>query len=386
MRKIWIISAVGFLVLLAACSKKSNTAKVETIDGVTHIHCTETPLYPEKTVVFEEELAIKEQDETGKIQLYKPSRFTVDANDNIYISDSSDQAIKVFNQNGKYFRTIGTKGDGPGEFQSIGRIAFLQDGRLLVTDWQSRRTNFFNTKGEFLYSHKWRASHFDVYLTTNSSYTIDENIYGEKRQLLIKTYDFFGKELVFFGEFTPSGFHSYRQGDSSFAISLPYNAHSIFTGDQQQQWLYHCLNDKYLIEVYDQNGKLFRIIDRPYKPVPFTNKDAEEYWSSFGDDPNNVFAKMAKEVELPKVKTITKRLLVDDQGNLWVETLEEKIQDGSVFTAYDIFNKDGFYYAKVWCDVRPDIFIKGKMYSRVEDEKTGFRTVKRYRVIWKDKS
>jgi len=30
--------------------------------------------------------------------------------------------------------------------------------------------------------------------------------------------------------------------------------------------------------------------------------------------------------------------------------------------------------------------MRGKMYSRVEDEETGFRTVKRYRVIWKDKS
>ena len=72
MRKIWVISTVGFLLLLAACSKKTNTAKVETIDGVTHIHCTETPLHPEKTVVFEEELTIGEKDETGKIQLYKP--------------------------------------------------------------------------------------------------------------------------------------------------------------------------------------------------------------------------------------------------------------------------------------------------------------------------
>jgi len=77
-------------------------------------------------------------------------------------------------------------------------------------------------------------------------------------------------------------------------------------------------------------------------------------------------------------------MLVDDGGNLWVETYEKKKADDNDFTAYDIFNQDGFYEAKVWVDVKPDIFVNGKMYCFHTDEDTGYRLVKRYRVVWSD--
>jgi hypothetical protein len=74
---------------------------------------------------------------------------------------------------------------------------------------------------------------------------------------------------------------------------------------------------------------------------------------------------------------------VDDLGNLWVETNEEKIERGVKFTGYDIFNKDGFYEAKIWTDIRPGLFVAGKMYRLAEDKETGSFILKRYRVIWK---
>ena len=58
--------------------------------------------------------------------------------------------------------------------------------------------------------------------------------------------------------------------------------------------------------------------------------------------------------------------------------------DDKDITAYDIFNPDGFYEAKVWVDVRPDIFMNGKMYCFHTDEETGYRLVKRYRVVWSE--
>ena len=359
--------------------------KLKTINGITHIHSKDNPLHPEKTVTFEEEMTIGEKDEKGEMQLYKPSQFTVDSADNIYISDRADQAIKIFDRNGNYQKTIGRKGEGPGEFLRISRMAFLPDGRLLVMDWRAKRTSLFNKDGEFMQSYKWQASHFDVYLTSESSYTINEFLFGVKPRLFIIIHDFSGKKLVSFGEFTPFTMKVLRLRDTTFSISFPYEPQSIFAGDQERQWLYHCLNDKYLIEVYNRNGKLFRKMDRPYEPVPFMRKDAEEYWLSFGENPDSVSVQMAKEVELPKIKTITEQLLVDEQGNLWVKTFEEKIQGDRRFIAYDIFNKEGFYYARVWSSVSPGLFKGRKMYSMVEDKDTGICTLKCYRVIWKDK-
>jgi len=146
------------------------------------------------------------------------------------------------------------------------------------------------------------------------------------------------------------------------------------------------MNANYQIEVFDQNGKLFRKIDRPYVPLPFTAKDAEEYLSSFdrGREQDKVFADMAKDAPLPKIKTITESMLVDDQANLWVQTNEEKQQGGKTFTAYDIFDRDGYYNARVWCDISPELFANGKMYRRHSDKETDLVSIKRYRVVWSE--
>jgi hypothetical protein len=78
------------------------------------------------------------------------------------------------------------------------------------------------------------------------------------------------------------------------------------------------------------------------------------------------------------------RMIVDDQGNLWIETHEKRIENDLEYTAYDIFNADGYYDAKVWLDKQPGGFVNGKMYAIETEDETGDRFLKRYRVIWKD--
>lgn len=169
-------------------------------------------------------------------------------------------------------------------------------------------------------------------------------------------------------------------GGIAFGISVPHSPRSIFAADQARKRLYHCVNDQYMIEVFDENGNVIRRIDRPYEPLPFTSEDAEEFRSRYAESES--MKKMVQGMAMPAVKTITPRMLVDEGGNLWVETYEKKKMDDKDVTAYDIFAPDGFYEAKVWVDVRPDIFMNGKMYRFHTDEDTGYRLVKRYRVVW----
>jgi hypothetical protein len=376
---------MSLLVIVTACKKgPESKAQVEVIDGVTHIHNSESPLYPERTLIFEEELSIGGENDAGNIILYQPWRYTVGDKGDIYVSDRQESVVKKFNSEGQYIQTIGTKGEGPGEFQAMGSMTILPDGRLIILDWRARRTSIFGADGVFNESYKWRNSHFDIYFVTESSYTVEENVYGEERQLFVKTYDFNGKERVSFGQFTPPGMKMSTQGNSAFSIGLPYAPASIFAGDSTRQRLYHCLNDSYLIEVFNKEGDIIIKIDRPYKPVPFTDKDAQEYLEPFEENPESPFAKMARDVEMPSVKTVTERMLVDEEGRLWVETNEELERDNRIFIAYDIFNNEGYYEAKIWSDIRPGFFANGKMYHMKTDEHTGYRSLKRFRIIWKD--
>ncbi|MDH7513287.1 MAG: 6-bladed beta-propeller [Clostridiales bacterium] len=371
----------------AGCKKKAaEEPRVETIDGVTYVHNPATPLHPDKTVVFEEEFTFREKDETGEIRLFKPGWFAVDATGNAYIADDSDMAIKVFDPQGKYLKSIGRKGSGPGEFERVRNMLFLPDGRLLVTDYEQRRTSFFSPEGQFLSSFQWKKFLSLVLLTTTSSCIVTENVFtGEVQELWVKAIDFSGEELFSFGKFTLPQFKQLRQGEITLYVTLPWSPVSIFAGDKKRQWLYHCLNDKYVIEVYDGQGKVFRKIDRPYEPVPVTAGDIQAVKSRYAERPDSPYAKLAEQMEFPKVKTVTDRLVVDSDGNLWVRTNEEKKEDEKTLRAYDIFNSDGFYEARAWLDIMPFLFAKGKMYRMAEDEETGFPLLKRYGIIWKER-
>ncbi|MGB7294757.1 MAG: 6-bladed beta-propeller [Candidatus Aminicenantales bacterium] len=369
---------------LAACKEKIQKAKVETIEGVAYIHNPATPLSPTRAIILEE-FTYKDTDESGETRLFKPGGFAVDAKGNVLIKDESDMAIKVFDQAGNFLRPIGRRGEGPGEFTSMGYIFPLPDGRLLVTDPLARRTSFFSPEGQFLSSFAWKKLFQRIYLVSDSSCTLEEGVYAEdSRGLWIKMIDFSGEELIAFGKFNLPELKTFREEGGATLLPIPWSPASVFAGDQTRQWLYHCPSDKYEIEVYDRQGNLIRKIDRPYEFVPVTSDDIRKFRSRFADKPESPLVRYYQQMEFPKVKSITNRMIVDSEGNLWVRTNEMKKEGGKEIAAYDIFTPEGFYEARVWLDVIPAVFAGGKMYLMDEDETTGMRRVKRYRVVWKE--
>lgn len=371
--------------IVFACSKKPESAAiVEIIDGIEYVHNTEIPLYPNKTVSFEEELSIGGEEYD---MLFQPQRFIVDQNENIYISDFQDQSIKVFDPRGKHIKTIGRKGEGPGEFLYVGDMIFLPDGRLMVMDFDINRLSLFDSDGKYINSYHWTIRLGGLHYATNSSCALTVHTFEgdqplEKMKIFVKKFDFKGTEIQSFGEFRPDDMKIYtenrRKGGIVVAISPPYSPHSIFVADPARQYLFHCVNDEYKIEIFNKDGKIIRRFDRPYEPLPFTEKEAKEFQ-------REILKKIAKEIPVPDVKTITSRMLVDNEGNLWVETYETKEEDAKVFIAYDIFNPEGRYEAKVWINKMPRLFVKGKMYCMGTDKESGYQYVKRYRVVWSEK-
>ena len=389
MRRLFSVMLVSFVVFWSAgnkSQKQESNATVEVIDGIECIHNTEIPLYPGKTVTFVEELSIGGEDQDEAIILFKPLWFVVDNNENIYISEQQDQVIKVFGSDGKYIKTIGAKGSGPGEFQMMASLAITKNGTLVVTDQMARRTSFFDSSGEFLSSFQWRKLLYNFILVKESSYVFGESAYSGIRQFgffYVKEVDFDGKEIRDYREFTMSEALITRlsNGGTNY-MSIPFSHCSIFTGDKDREWFYHCLNNKYIIEVYDTSGKLFRKIVRPYEPVPFTKQDAEEYRARYENAPFDEVKKAVRDMKMPKVKNVASRMHVDDESNLWVRTNEVEEEGDSKLTAYDIYNSDGYYFARIWTPVLPYLFKDGKMYRSDIDQGMGYRTIKRYKVIW----
>ena len=74
----------------------------------------------------------------------------VGANGAIYVWDRSVPAIRMYDAAGKYVRTIGAKGRGPGEYQSGSAIAIGRNGNLLQWDPGNARINNYSMSGDVL--------------------------------------------------------------------------------------------------------------------------------------------------------------------------------------------------------------------------------------------
>jgi len=127
----------SIFILIAAGNLVQNPqwkGTIEDEDGVKVIKNPNEPLYGEITFDLEEDLSIgNEEDEN--YMFYRIRGLAVDAEDNILISDMSNYRIQVFNKDGKYIKTIGRSGQGPGEFEQPTRVRIdSSSGKIYVKD------------------------------------------------------------------------------------------------------------------------------------------------------------------------------------------------------------------------------------------------------------
>jgi sugar lactone lactonase YvrE len=87
-----------------------------------------------------------------------PTEVAVAPNGDIFVGDghsggglgTGNARIMKFDKNGKFNRTWGRKGMGPGEFDVIHTLAFDSRGRLFVGDRQNNRIQIFDQDGKFI--------------------------------------------------------------------------------------------------------------------------------------------------------------------------------------------------------------------------------------------
>lgn len=77
-----------------------------------------------------------------------------DASGNLHILDSGNYRVVVIDPQGRFVKTVGRAGEGPGEFGFTFRLVVWRDGRLAVNDLQNNAVHLFGPGGEFDHSMK----------------------------------------------------------------------------------------------------------------------------------------------------------------------------------------------------------------------------------------
>ena len=203
--------------------------------------------------------------------LYMPSDIAVDhARSLIYIADSGNNRILVFDFDGKLKKIIGREGQGPAEFSRPSGLFIFEDGGLAVADHYNKRIQFFDKSGEFvkLISPK-TVDVADLILLDDKIYTI--SIYGtsgyspqirseKETQPLVNVLDQEGNVIL---SISVDNFPD----SQSFLRAIKHRVCLTLSQDKKLFLPHFALN---VIHVFGLDGNKVGEFDRPlpYKPKP----------------------------------------------------------------------------------------------------------------------
>lgn len=120
----------------------------EVKDGVAYVHSPAEPMRAPETVQLRELWRIG-GDSTAEEEFFGViERITADPEGNVYLLDRQLSEVKVFSPDGKYLRTIGREGEGPGEFRQPMDLFFLPDGNLGVLQLVPGRIVMLTPEGD----------------------------------------------------------------------------------------------------------------------------------------------------------------------------------------------------------------------------------------------
>ncbi len=137
--------------------------------------------------------------------LIRPLALTFDA-ENLYVADAEDCAVKVFSKKGRFERSIGRKGQGPGEFSFPSGVS-ISDGQIIVSDKFNFRIQILDVQGTSLGGFKVPFAPDRVFALGEGVILVTRNPSGRGRNdRLLQAFDRAGRRLW-------EAFESFLSGD-----------------------------------------------------------------------------------------------------------------------------------------------------------------------------
>jgi sugar lactone lactonase YvrE len=92
----------------------------------------------------------KRHDQTGPGVFSLPEGVAVDRDGNVYVTDTFNDRIEMFDADGQFISTFGKNGDSPADFERPKGIAIDCDGHIWVVDAAQNRVKVFDNQGRLL--------------------------------------------------------------------------------------------------------------------------------------------------------------------------------------------------------------------------------------------
>jgi len=288
---------------------------IETVDGVRIVHNQKGGVWganPKLAIELVRTIGDVDTDDEN-LAFDSPVDMAVDEAGNIFILDSGNQRIQVFGPDGKYVRTIGRRGQGPGEFASLNSIAVDRKGNFHVLDDAQKRIQVFTPQGEVLKTipvAKFRLDRIRL-LGSGTLVTRGYEIFGiqgvSKEKAQPKLVKLLGPGLEAIREFG----EPFDYGDE---ITDRIGNSWYFDVDGEDH-IYLCFVYQNRVERYSPEGRLLWRADRE---LNYSTKLIEKGRQEVTANSTRFFA--------PKLNRVTDALAADEKGRIWVVTRDRQIR------------------------------------------------------------
>jgi hypothetical protein len=365
-------SLIYLSILILSCSPSNSEWKglIEIVDGVTIVENPIEPLYGEGVLELSEELSIGEAEGRDEYMFSRVTFVAVDDLDNIYVLDSKEAHIKVFNDDGEYLHTIGNKGQAPDEFQSPRDLTITPQNEILVNDRGARLLKYFDLKGIPLkqISHAKYWSFIKPHVDNSGEIVGGYGIIEEKgiiTQHIVK----FTADLD--ERFTVSAVELARNPEFN-----PYFAQQYWALNRKGHIIWG-FPIKYELYEVSSEGTLIKSITKEYNPVHITKDEKDKWIQDFYGGEENIPSDV--KVVWDEYRNAFQHISIDDQDRIFVQTYEIDDETGKYY--YDVFDSEGQCIARLLLNSQPQAWKNNKLYT-VEEDEDGYQYVKRYKVTW----
>lgn len=365
-------------------------------------------IYKSGNVRLIKEIRINDENLPKGLVFENPRGLAADATGNIYVTDYSADHIKVFDPKGKIIRTIGKKGQGPGDLGGPETITIAKD-RIVVREVWNQRLSIFSPNGDFMKSAFFdpdaRSGLFmgmktlpDGRLAIFSERGLPQGFSGQlpldqNQSIEILSADLQNKNAIYEKTVRASRWFRNPETNSLQRIRFPYHPRICFDAATSGM-IAVGYNAKYEIEFYNPEGGRIAIITHPFASIRLEERDKNEFFNAYSmavivDNVKKILPKppeyITRLTEFPDDLPPYRGIMFDSEDNLWVHLYTP----GRATNIFDVFSPKGEFIHQITIEGAPiDKYFTSSQFScfsgntlwRIERDQDGFASLVKYLI------
>ncbi|WP_419937766.1 hypothetical protein [Candidatus Palauibacter sp.] len=134
------------------CPRDAEAQRISAVDSAGVTIVTSDPLRSDRrcTVGSEPSLSVGEAFGDERYEFYNLRGMARLADGSVAAIDRRDQRVRIFSADGEFLRSMGGRGEGPGEFRNPWFLWALPGDTIQVGDYRPQRFHVFSPEGEFV--------------------------------------------------------------------------------------------------------------------------------------------------------------------------------------------------------------------------------------------